>query len=197
MPDKPCSEYFGTHPCLLPRGHQGPHGMGNAPSPPEEFVERLKNCESRYWQYMIESHDESIRREAKWEVRGLLDAAHSVIDWEVDYRNLNDLGKYPPKPFIGLAINLAEVERTLSIDTPPAADRAPKSFMQELAGHKIQPDEITESDIRKPAPEAVCKCTFTRLGQFGNTAHHLNTDCPKHGTGKRAPTADGGKRGEE
>ena len=23
---QPCSEYFGTNPCLLPRGHAGPHG---------------------------------------------------------------------------------------------------------------------------------------------------------------------------
>src|ERR1700676_856682 len=22
----PCSEYFGTHPCMKPRGHAGPHG---------------------------------------------------------------------------------------------------------------------------------------------------------------------------
>jgi hypothetical protein len=31
----PCPEYFGTHPCMKPRGHAGPHGRQFSSDPPE------------------------------------------------------------------------------------------------------------------------------------------------------------------
>lgn len=175
----------------------------NKPMTPEEFAKEIvheddflwTNHETGYLEFdedklakWITAYTESIRREAK---RPLIDALISIEEYWNGSVNKSAMSDAIHEMRERATEALREF-REVPIDTPPAADRAPESFMQELADHKIQPDEITESDIRKPAPEAVCPL----CGGTGKRPFEW-APCPDcHGTGKRAPTADGGKRGD-
>lgn len=192
----------------------------NKPMTPEEFAKRLaadKYISLTYEQRIamkLSEWAESIRREAK---REMLEEIINAMVYFFDTHEGTILKSGP------ICETLIGRFRAIPIDTPPAAegvrsltdderkylgkfynklyrpavDRAPESFMQELAEHKIQPDEITESDIRKAAPEAdyghkammeaserVNQSTCSRCDGKGLAV--FETLCPDcHGTGKQ------------
>ena len=140
---------------------------------PEEFARHLNGL-SRFATVpdvieLITARDESIQREAKRE-------EHISICWTCYYPQQRHLCKR----YLELA--------GLPIDTPPAAESLPnastpswKPFIQEMAEHKITPDELAESDIRPAAERAGDAVCPTCKG------YPFKPPCPDcHGTGKAA-----------
>ena len=85
---KLCSEYFGTHPCLLPRGHSGPHGRNDAPKPPQtshELVDKIGGCEDR--DVAIALLNAYVKVEA---AKARRDEAKEIAD-SIDYGDLNSM----------------------------------------------------------------------------------------------------------